>query len=402
MLNHEALSKRVIGSLIYRQEEKQWEDLIGNLLHKLELSTKDRAEAELAYNALGQSIARKLGIPMHDVDVFPQGSMRTQTTINQRHPTKFDLDIVVKLTGPGYNQMDSETMFNLFGDALKGNESETGTPEPKRRCWRLQYPNKSFYFDVTPAVEGTSYAAGAHLRVRDQKRGWAPTNPKEFADWFCESANLRFIFTRSVQRSVVVADSIQRLPQEPVGLDDILRRTVQLIKLHRDHMYWHADDNRKDAQPISVIIVTLATHAYTDLWQNQKSDFSSPIEVALTLVEAMPNYINKDGTSYSVPNPKLISENFADRWNDDNGVRADEFKKWHAQLEKDLESLLHQGTNAATEASIREVFGTAGVEAWKASQPKSNIFDGLITSSVGHTKSNPNAPIKRGSTDTLG
>lgn len=167
-------------------------------------------------------------------------------------------------------------------------------------------------------------------------------------------------------------------------------------------MYWYAEPKQKETQPISVIIVTLAANAYHDLWQTRRHEFRSPIEVVLAVVEAMPNYISKDGKKYSVPNPKLAAENFADRWNSDGGLRAAQFTRWHNQLEKDLEALLHQGAKAASEASIREVFGAAGVDAWKASRPTSNVLDGLINSSSAHTKANPSAPTKPGSSSTLG
>lgn len=395
------LSKRIIDSLISRQEEQQWEQLIGSLLRRLELRAADKAEAEREYKILGDSIAEKLKLPRHEVVVYAQGSMRTQTTISPRHPVKFDIDIFVELVGPGYSTMAAETMFHGFGKALEGNESVTGARKEKRRCWRLEYPGKAFYFDVTPAVRGTTYAGGA-LRVRDPATQWAPTNPGEFAEWFCTSADQRFVFTTPLLKSerAIARSGVEPLPNEPVGLGDILRRTVQLMKLHRDNMYWFADEKRKEAQPISIIIVTLVTHAYTELIRTHRTSFRSPLEVVLKLVEMMPDFLKRQGEKYSVPNPKLPLENFADRWNHDNGARAAEFKRWHARLELDLDKLLHNGTKTASEADIREVFGNVGVEAWKLSRPKSDILDGLISSAA--PLSNPKAPIKPGSSDTLG
>ena len=138
MTTNPTLSKRVIASLTARSEAKQWEELIANLLRRLELDDTERSNAERDYEKLADNIASKLSIPRHDVEIFPQGSMRTQTTISQRHPVKFDLDVVVKLSGPKYHSPDPELMFQAFGRALEGNESVTGVPEPKRRCWRLQ------------------------------------------------------------------------------------------------------------------------------------------------------------------------------------------------------------------------------------------------------------------------
>jgi hypothetical protein len=403
MTTNPTLSKRVIASLNARSEAVQWEELIGNLLRRLELDETERRNAERDYDQLANSIATKLSIPRHDVHIFPQGSMRTQTTISQRYPVKFDLDIVVKLTGPKYINPAPEAMFAAFGLALKGNEAVTGEPEPKRRCWRLQYPNKAYYFDVTPAVADRTGRVGSSLSVRDPDSGWAPSNPEEFAEWFCAHAAKRFPFQARVREAQIEARStVTPLPEQEVGLDDILRRTVQLMKLHRDTLYRGVDDSRKEAMPISVIIVTLATRAYAELLATRAGEFASPIEVVLALVEAMPDFIGRDASGWRVTNPKLASENFADKWNSDGGARRAEFVRWHAKLEADLEALLYQSSRLPSEDKIGSVFGTAGVEAWKASRPKANVLDGLLGSSTAYAKTNPDKPLKSGSSNTLG
>ncbi|MBS0552676.1 MAG: nucleotidyltransferase [Proteobacteria bacterium] len=396
-------SKRIIASLNARSETRQWEDLIANLLRRLELDPEDRARAEDDYAELADRLAEKLTIPRHDVHIFPQGSMRTQTTISQRYPVNFDLDLVVKLSGPKYDLPNPEVMFESFGKALEGNEEVTGEPTAKRRCWRLPYPGKPYYFDLTPAVSDQTRRQGSSLSVRDPDTRWAPSNPEEFADWFCTHAAERFPFQALLPKSKVEArTTVTPLPDEEVGFDDILRRTVQLMKLHRDTLYWGVDEKKKEVMPISVIIVTLATRAYADLLAYRSNEFSSPIEVALALVEAIPTYIEKDHSGWRVENPKLESENFADKWNTDGGARHAEFMRWHVKLESDLDALLHQSHRAPSDDKIRNVFGTAGLEAWRASRPKANVLDGLIGSAAGLTKSNPGKPVKTGSSNTLG
>jgi len=399
MKNPPVIAQRIIKSLVERKDERQWELLIGGLLHRLELDADVRAEATRAYQALGESIARKLDLPAHDVIVSPQGSMATQTTIRPRGNTNFDLDIFVELLGPGYDHLSSEQMFHGFGKALEGNESTTGVPVPKRRCWRLDYPGKPFYFDVTPAVKGATYA-GEGMRVRDPDTVWAPTNPREFAEWFDEIAEYRFTFQRDLDRSLIFdAATVNPLPSEKVGLDDVLRRVVQLMKLHRDNMYWEASPDKKECMPISIIIVTLAAEAYDDM-RASGAVFRSPLDAALTLVEKMPNYIDEEKGKYLVCNPRLRGENFADKWNTDDHARAKEFGRWHSTMLNDLEILTHQNSEKATEADIRKVFGAAGVEAWRASRPGQPLLGGLISS--GLAKSNPTAPIKSGTSHTLG
>jgi hypothetical protein len=400
MKNPPVVAQRILKSLTDRSELGQWETLIGGLLHRLELDTGARADAERAYKDLGASIARKLNIPEHDVIVSPQGSMATQTTIRPRGNTNFDLDIFVELLGWGYDRLSSEQMFSMFGKALEGNESVTGVPEPKRRCWRLPYTGKSYYFDVTPAVKGQSYAGG-EMRVRDPDTEWAPTNPREFADWFCEIAKHRFQFSEYFYRSLAMdSATVNPLPSEKIGIDDVLRRAVQLMKLHRDNMYWEASPRDKETMPISIIIGTLAAQAYDDL-RLRGAVFSSPLDAALTLVEKMPDYIEQSDGVYQVLNPKLPGENFADKWNFDGKARANQFGRWHNTLLDDLERLTHQSVDHADEAAIRKVFGTAGVDAWNASRPKAPTqLGGLISS--GLANANPKAPINPGSSSTLG
>lgn len=396
-----ALSKRINESAETRNEVEQWAALIGNLLERLELDAEDRADAEVEYKKLANDLAGKLSIPRHDVHIFPQGSMRTQTTISQRYPAKFDLDLVVKLTGPKYNNPDSEQMFSDVGDALEGNEAVTGEATAKRRCWRLPYPNKRYYFDLTPAVADRTGLAGSNLSVRDPDTVWAPSNPEEFADWFCTHAGRQFPFQMVFREGRIEArTTVDPLPTGKVALDDILRRAVQLMKLHRDTFYWNESPKRKESMPISVILVTLATHAYDHLATNRAGEFSSPIEVVLALIEAMPQFIDRLGGLWWVANPKLPLENFADKWNSDNGARYAEFCRWHEQLEVDLEALLYQSHRTPSEEKIRGVFGQAGVEAWKASKPPS-VLDGIIATAPGNTRTNPERPLSTGSSNTV-
>ena len=188
--------------------------------------------------------------------------------------------------------------------------------------------------------------------------------------------------------------SVAPLPDEPVRIDDILRRTVQIPKLHRDNFYHFANDEQKEAAPISVIIVTLAGHAFEEIWRTRRNEFTSPIEVVLAIVEDMPNAIKRDAA------PMLPNENFADRWNNDQGVRAREFMRWHAQIENHLEALLTDEYSKSTETKLSAVFGQPGVDAWKDSlgitRESSPLLKSLVATS-GVKVSNPtvSTPVSR-------
>jgi hypothetical protein len=394
-------AKRILETLQARKEQVQWETFIVEMLQKLELSPGERARATKYYEALGHHVAVKLGMADTDAHVFVQGSMRTQTTVSPRGNQSFDLDVVVKLTGPKVHGItDSERFFQNFGSALKGIKG-ADDPTAKRRCWRLNYPGEPFYFDVTPALPGSrSLGVATDLRVRDPKTRWSPSNPEEFADWFCTIANKRFSFHRGLREMFAKAETqVTPIPDAPVGIDDILRRGIQLMKLHRDNYYWNLSDERKGAKPISVILVTLAGQAYNHMVTHEQIAYSSPIEVLLELVDRMPSGIVTAGRSYRVSNPALASENFADRWNSDEGLRAREFNIWQKQLSSDLEALFTEEYNKKSETRIRSVFGQYGVDAWKASMP--SALQGLLAAVPGQPQTNPTSVRPQGSKNTL-
>lgn len=396
-------ARRIVETLQARHEQVQWETFIVEMLQKLELSAKERARATMHYEALGRHVAAKLGMSDTDAHVFVQGSMRTQTTVSPRGNQNFDLDVVVKLTGLKVHGItDSEGFFQAFGMALKGIQ-DAGDPTAKRRCWRLNYPGEPFYFDVTPALPDSqtlNVGVTTDLRVRDPDIRWSPSNPEEFADWFCTIANKRFSFHRGLREMVIKADTqVTPIPDAPVGIDDVLRRGIQLMKLHRDNYYWNLSEERKDAKPISVILVTLAGHAYDRMVTHEQTAYSSPIEVLLELVDRMPAGIGYDGRDYRVSNPMLTSENFADRWNSDGGLRSHEFKTWHKKLATDLEALFTEEYSKKSEARIRSVFGQYGVDAWKASMP--SALQGLLAAVPGQPRTNPTSVRPQGSKNTL-
>ncbi|MBL0121591.1 MAG: nucleotidyltransferase [Betaproteobacteria bacterium] len=396
-------SKTVIAALIARRQEDQWETFIVSMLRRLEISADELARAKTKYEELARQVANKLSIADTDVHIVVQGSMRTQTTISPRGNAKFDLDIVVKLTGSRFTNAESEAFFAEFGRALDGLNETTGDPEPRRRCWRLQYPGEPFYFDVTPAIPGSLEITGTDLRVRDPNTKWSPSNPEEYAVWFCEIASRKFNFQqREVVNLTEAKAQVDPIPTTRIGIDDVLRRTVQLMKLHRENSYYYLADARKEAMPISVILVTLAAKAYQEVWATRRNDFSTPLEVVLEIVEQMPIHIRRLNGNYLVENPKLSRENFADRWNSDNGVRAKEFEKWHGQLKDDLLALFTEDYNYRTENRIRSVFGQAGVDAWKQSLPKTpNVLDGLLATAPSSVRANPTKPTPVGSKNTL-
>lgn len=402
-----ARRRLALEALPARHEKQQWEDFIAKMLVDLELPPGKRAAAVARYRQIGQHVAREMGIGESEAHVVVQGSMRTQTTIAGDGREKFDLDIVVKLCGPKFEGLkESEQFFRDFGTALKG-VPDAGEPEPKNRCWRLNYPGEPFYFDITPAIPLSEEIVCTDLRVRDPQKKWTPSNPEEFADWFCEIADKRFAFQYRATKSLSVEARtvVNPVPQTEVPFDDVLRRLVQLMKLHRDGHYRNLSEERSKNRPISVILVTLAAHAYDEMFTLERYKYASALEVALEVINRMPQFIERlNGNSY-VFNPTMRGavrgENFADRWNTDDRLPAREFDMWHDRLVADLEALFSENYSKRSEARIRAVFGEAGVKAWKETWPRAPaILTGLLSTTPAQN-TQPKAPRNTGSRDTL-
>ena len=82
------------------------------------------------------------------------------------------------------------------------------------------------------------------------------------------------------------------------------------------------------------------------------------------------------------------------------GLRERQFKAWHARLIADLDALFSDEVSRADETKIRNIFGQAGVDAWKASQPRpEGVFGGLL---LNPSAGNPTRPASTGSRNTAG
>src|SRR5699024_7452841 len=81
-----------------------------------------------------------------------------------------------------------------------------------------------------------------------------------------------------------------------------LQSVIMILKRHRDRMF----EERYDERPISVIITTLAAHAYNGEEKTADALFS--------VLSRMDQFIGYDGQHCIIRNPSDPLENFADKW----------------------------------------------------------------------------------------
>jgi hypothetical protein len=165
---------------------------------------------------------------------------------------------------------------------------------------------------------------------------WKPTNPNGYRRLF--EGRARLMPRLKLQKAIMARDdaqvSIEPFPL-PRNRKGILRRTIQLLKRHRDMVFLLV---KEDIAPISIIITTLASQAYE--YCVNTFEFDTELDVLIATIRMMPHFIEKPVVAgkqiWLVANETTHGENFAERWNTES-ERAKAFYRWHTQALADFE-----------------------------------------------------------------
>jgi len=321
-------------------------EFLGYIADSLDISESHYKRAEQRYQAIGRWVERDESV-IADVKttIYPQGSFRLGTIIKPiTDAEEYDIDLVCELRLTK-DQVSQKQLKGRVGCEIKSYVEANNMKSPaeeSRRCWRLNYADEAqFHMDILPAIpDGESFMilleskglsndwADSAIAITDNTLpnydrlddDWPRSNPKGYSTWF----KTRMEKQLDAQR-VYLAEStkakVEDIPEYRVRTP--LQRVVQILKRHRDLMF--VDD--QDDKPISIIITTLAAHAY-----NNEADL---LEALVNIVNAMPRYIQKrDGLAW-VPNPVDPFENFADKWQE-YPKREKKFAEWLQQVRDDL------------------------------------------------------------------
>jgi hypothetical protein len=140
---------------------------------------------------------------------------------------------------------------------------------------------KRFHLDVLPAIPDAERPDTSILLTDKGLVRWQFSNPIGYAEWFYVRMGPQVLQMREALARAASA-SVEEIPEWRIRTP--LQRAVQLLKRHRDLRFAADPDNR----PASIIITTLAAHAYRQQTQTY--------EALLQIVRDMPRYIqNRDG-----------------------------------------------------------------------------------------------------------
>ena len=111
-------------------------------------------------------------------------------------------------------------------------------------------------------------------------------------------------------------------------------------------------ENDYDDKPISIIITTLASHAY-----NNEADLFDALS---SIIDGMPNYILEKGGNAWIPNPVDPMENFADKWQE-KPEKELKFRRWLLQVREDLSSAFKEIGIHKVADRLKHAFGERAV-----------------------------------------
>lgn len=335
----------------------------------LDISDEHHQLAVERYKSIGNWLERRGStVAYYRPEIYPQGSFLLGTVTRPvSNAEEYDIDLVSELDLKKI-RISQEELKNLVGDEIKAYARTHYLDLPKngRRCWTLNYPgNARFHMDILPAIPDeesfkqtllsnagsfpnfsiaiglSSFAIAItdrdHCNYNRIDRNWPRSNPKGYAAWF---------MNRGLNRDLTDTRAVEEVPDHSVKTP--LQRTVQILKRHRD--IWFDKMVRQhhytlEDKPISIIITTLAAHAYEG-----EKDLQEALQ---HIVRKLPNYIEcgYDGVAY-VRNPVDPLENFADKWQE-HPSRKDCFMAWLEQVSGKMNDYLARRDISAMKTLLR-------------------------------------------------
>lgn len=324
------------------------------LLKEVDLPEHAYERAERRYDDLAEWIGRsESALAQYDPHVFVQGSFALGTAIRPiNEDEEYDLDFTCKLrlgiSRDTHSQAQVKAELGRELEAYREARQIKNQLDEKRRCWRLSYQDElPFHMDVVPGIRADEFrrselrglmertgierpvaieAARRALWITDIKDptyhelsdAWPLSNPGGYQLWFRSRMQVP-------QKGMLAEAQIDPVPV--YRSKSPLQQVVQLLKRHRDNNF----KNLPDAKPASIILTTVAGHAY------QVGD-----SISKTMRRVLDEFerIRVSDTN-KILNPVNPAENFADRWGWDDCA--------HLQLKKNFHEWVWEANRHFTE-----------------------------------------------------
>jgi len=332
-------------------------DLLRQVCVELDITEAQYEQAKTAYEAISEWLADAESPRFKNVETYAHGSLGLRTITKPISGEEFDVDLICFFpTIPA--STDAATVKKLVGDRLRANARYSKMLIEKKRCWRLDYAG-IFHADIAPTIRNVACPNNGELVPDKLARDWKPTHPRGYKHLFEKRACLvpRTKIVKVSEPHNLRADTAP-FPEHGSGRG-ILRRTVQLLKRHRDIRFEHVG---ADISPISIIITTLAARSYA--FSVNQWEFETAFDVLEATITNMPRFVERrvvgGRTEFVVANETTAGENFADRWNSEP-KRAEAFFAWHQQVLEDFQSLSALEGRDSIQLALARMLGARAV-----------------------------------------
>lgn len=365
------------------------EQALEDLAEALQVPESRYREAESRYHSVAKWLGRPESILTNvDPDVYVQGSFRLGTVIKPVSDKEdYDIDLVCELNVSKARYTQAE-LKRFLGVEMKSYAKAHSMEEPEegRRCWTLAYSEGAqFHLDALPAIPDgarqrllletagmTAAFADDAIAITDKDHpqyllktdNWPHSNPKGYAEWF--KSRMRTIFeARRKGLAIEARASVEDIPEWRVRTP--LQSAIQILKRHRDLMF---QGKRWDDRPISIIITTLAAHAY-----EQEPTIGGALFSILRNMDAFVD--DRNGVSW-IANPTDGAENFADKWVLHPG-RKTAFQDWLKSAREDFQAAATMASRDVILEQLKPRFGDRVVEVAKARRQRQAGLGGIAS-----------------------
>ncbi|MBN8728906.1 MAG: nucleotidyltransferase [Acidobacteria bacterium] len=320
--------------------------LLEGVAEELDIPPALYEEAVLNYEDVGDWLgASESPLEKYSPEIYPQGSFRLGTVVRPiRRNGEFDIDLVCRIV-KSKEQTTQEDLKNLVGDRLKSREDLCKRIGESRRCLCLSYETR-FHMDVLPCLPNPPRLPNGLLLTDTDLRHWQKSNPRDYATWFHGRMQVAFELKRQKLAEALSA-SVEDVPEWSVRT--ALQRVVQVLKRHRDLSFEVGDKN----MPTSIIITTLAAHAYRN-----ELDVQGALQAILSNLDG---YIRCENGLWVIQNPVEPDENFADKWNE-KPERREAFFRWLQNARRDFGLAVEQKTLNESAVQLKKSLGAAEVQ----------------------------------------
>ncbi len=335
---------------MYKPTSNPVSELLGGAVESLDIPEELFRAAATEYADVGGWLADHADAG-EGWEVSPQGSFLLGTVVQPLGRDEYDIDLVClrNLEKAGVSQEELKAgvgeALSAYLDSRRGESGAPDSCEDRKRCFTLTY-EKAFHLDVLPAIPDPKGSPTGILLTDRDLRAWQFSDPKAYAAWFKERMEREFFEKREMLAEAERVEP-EQIPDSRVKTT--LQRTVQALKHHRNLYFAENLDDR----PASVLVTTLAAHAY--------SGEQDLFDAILGAASGMPKFVGREGGKWSVPNPVQPQENFADKWSD-YPERAEHFYAWLSQLEADLGAAGEERGLNKVAARLAESFGRDPIE----------------------------------------